>query len=120
MPETEKSIQVARYGVVNGQEVQASVLGHEVALGPTLKVAEKSVLKIKSDKESIESMTTDPMTMGSQVLRGDNRNGLKGSVHMVSEMGHKEPTSGEEVVADQTKDWEVRNRKSERIGSKKV
>ena len=50
-------------------------------------------------------MTTDPMTMGSQVLRRDDRDGLKGSVHMVSEMSQKEPTSEEEVVADQTKDW---------------
>ena len=50
MPETKKSSQVAAYGAVNGQEVQASVLQREVAPEPIVKVAEKSALKIRSDK----------------------------------------------------------------------
>lgn len=92
----------------------------EFALGPILQVAEKSGLKIRSDKESIESITSYPMTMGSQVLRGNACDALKDSVHMVSEMGQKVPASKEEVFADQTKYWEVKNRKSETMGFKRI
>ena len=80
-----------------------------------MKLAEKLSLKFRPDEESIKSMMTDPMTMGSQVMQENGHEvfGMKGFVQMVSEMARKEPASEEKIVADQTKDWEVINNSKE-------